>query len=184
MAQPLSVINTVGQSIDTVYNLGNTGFAKLAVGDKTVAGLTPHAAWQGVASHQDGDTFAASDGVEVVAGVDGTTVRKFLVDALGRVIAVVVPTQGSLIDKSGALAAGNTAEDAAAANTTRKYLFIQNIDATEDLWFNLGVTAVADKPSMRLGPGDTFVMEASFVSTGKVSVIAATTGHKWVAKEA
>lgn len=184
MAQPVNIINTVGQSLDTIYNLGNTGFAKLAIGDKTVSGLTPHAAWQGTATHVDGDTFVTADGVALAAGVDGTIVRKVLVDSLGRLVAVIVPTQGSLVDKSGTLATGATAQDAAVANTTRKYLFIQNLDDTEDLWFNLGVTAVADQPSIRLGPGDSFTMESSFVSTGKVSVIAATTGHKWSAKEA
>jgi hypothetical protein len=40
----------------------------------------------GVATHENNDTFGANDAVAVIAGVEGTTVRKALVDASGRII--------------------------------------------------------------------------------------------------
>lgn len=94
------------------------------------------------------------------------------------------PAQGALTDRSGSITAGGTAQQLIAVNSARKYLFIRNpITATERLWFNFTTTAVADSPSIALDPGDTFVMEGTFVSTEAISVLAATTGHKITAKE-
>lgn len=182
MVAPASVKNTLNQSIDTAYHADGTGRVKLAIGDKDI-GLATHGAWQGVATHANGETFTAGDGVAVVAGLDSSTVRALLVDAIGRLLAVLVPTQGSLTDKSGALAAGATSEVLAAPNASRKYLFVQNVHASEDMWINFGVAAVLDKPSIKIVAGGGFVMEGSYVSTQSVNVIATTVGHKWTAKE-
>lgn len=92
-------------------------------------------------------------------------------------------TQAAVTNRSGTITAGGTAQQLAAVLVTRRYLFIQNIDPGEDLWFNFTTTAVVGQPSIKLSPGAAFVMEGSFVSTELVSVIAATTGHAFVAKE-
>jgi len=91
-------------------------------------------------------------------------------------------TAGALTNRSGSITTGGTSQQLAAANTTRRYLFIQNI-ATEDLWSNVGVAAVADQPSVKLTPGDAFVMEGLFIDNEAVHIIGATTGSKFVAKE-
>jgi len=85
MGQPARIQNSSSQTIDTIYDVSGNPLIKIAVGDKTLGSLTPHAGWQGVASHQDDDDFVASDGVSVVAGVDPDTgkVVKLLVDAAG-----------------------------------------------------------------------------------------------------
>jgi len=94
------------------------------------------------------------------------------------------PISGALTDKSGTITTGGTAQTAAAANTSRKYLFIENpYTATETLWFSTVAAAVADSPSIALQPGDTWENPPHFCPTGAVSVIAATTGHKWTARE-
>lgn len=89
---------------------------------------------------------------------------------------------GTLTDRSGSITTGGTAQTLAAANSSRKYLLIQNV-STGDLWFNFTTTAVTDQPSFKLLPGQSFVMEDSFISTELISIIGATTGQKFAAKE-
>jgi hypothetical protein len=183
MAQPESELNTRGQSMDTLYASDGTPLVKLGVGEKTVAGLTPAGGWQAAATHADGATFAASDGVGAVAGVDGTTVRTMLVDSLGRPVTVTVPSQGTLTDRSGTITSGAVAQQVAASLTTRKYFFFQNHSDTV-MWINFGTNAVADQPSIQVPVNGTFTMQDAFVSTQSISVICATTGKKFTAKEA
>jgi hypothetical protein len=92
------------------------------------------------------------------------------------------PATGTLTDRSGTITAGGTAQQLAAANTSRKYFFVQNLSA-ENMWVNFTTTAVASQPSIRLTPGSSFTLEGGFVSTEAVHVIAATTGSAWSAKE-
>jgi len=90
---------------------------------------------------------------------------------------------GTLTDRSGTITTGFTAQQAAAANTSRHYLFIQNPStAPGSLWFSTVATAVAASPSIELVPGASYET-GSFVPTGAVSVIAATTGHAFTARE-
>ena len=70
----------------------------------------------------------------------------------------------------------------AAANSGRRYILVQNISAG-DLWINFTIAAVQSQPSLKIESGAGFVMESDFISTELVSVIGATTGQAWVAKE-
>lgn len=185
MTQPLSINNTRGQSLDVIVDDDGTIRLKKAVGVKTPGGLTNESAWQGVASHIEGDTFVADDGVLVGAGVDGSlVVHPTLVDVDGRVVVRLQPASGGVTDRSGAITVGGTQQTLAAVKLDRKYLLIQNVDASEEMWINFTTTAVADKPSIKIPAGGGFVMEGSYVTSELVSVVAATTGHKWTAKEA
>lgn len=97
----------------------------------------------------------------------------------------ITPISGSLTDRSGTITTGGTAQNAAAALSTRKYLYIENpITATARLWFSTVATAVADSPSISLEPGQSWENPSHFCPTGAVSVIAATTGHKFTVREA
>lgn len=183
MAAPTSILNTRSQSTDTLFGPDGVSKIKLGIGSKAVSGLTALGAWQGVATHIDGATFAASDGVIALAGVEGTTVRKILVDSSGHLLVAITSGGGALTNISGSIAAGATAQTISAATPARRYFFIQNLDASEDLWINFGTAAVADQPSIKIEAGGSFSMEDSFVSTQLISVIAATTGHKYTAKE-
>lgn len=92
--------------------------------------------------------------------------------------------RGTATDRSGTVTAGGTAQDAAAANTARRYLLIVNPkSSTTRLWFNLGTTAVQASPSIALDPGDSFVQEGMYVDTGRVSIIGPTTGAAFTVKE-
>ncbi len=90
-------------------------------------------------------------------------------------------------DRSGAVTTGGTAQTPVAANVGRQWLFIQNIDAVEDLWVSIVGTAVVGAAGSVLLPAKgAWVFEdgQGFVPSSAVSVIAATTGHKFTILEA
>jgi hypothetical protein len=96
----------------------------------------------------------------------------------------VVPNRGALTNRSGSIATGATAQAVCAANPNRSFLFFQNISA-EDMFINFdGVTAVADQPSILLPTKTSLIWDGPFIPNGAISVIAATTGSKYVCKEA
>jgi hypothetical protein len=88
----------------------------------------------------------------------------------------------AVVDHSGTIAVGNTAQILMAANTARRYLLIENVSAG-DLWFNFTTTAVIGQPSLKLPSGASFVMEDSPISTEAISIIGATGGQTFVSKE-
>lgn len=88
-----------------------------------------------------------------------------------------------MTDHSGSIAAGGAAQQVMPANSTRKFLFIQNISSGL-LWINFGTTAVQDEPSIKLMPdSDAFKLDYGTIDTELVSIIGSTTGQKFVAKE-
>lgn len=93
------------------------------------------------------------------------------------------PKPGVFTDRSGTITLGGAAQQIAAANTDRRYLLVQNVSTTEDLWMAVGATAVMAQPSILLGPRQPFSMEDGAIETSSVSVIAATTGHPYTMKE-
>ena len=92
------------------------------------------------------------------------------------------PTKGTLTDRSGSITSGTVAQTLAAANATRKYFLFVNQSAG-NMWLNFTTTATMDQPSILIVPTGSLAMEAGFVSTELISVIGATTGQKWMAKE-
>jgi hypothetical protein len=88
MSNPVSVQNSSSQAIDTLYNAAGQLRIKLGVGSKTDPVSGQQIAWQGVATHQDGDTFGTNDGVVALAGTDGTTIRRLVVDSSGHLSVV------------------------------------------------------------------------------------------------
>lgn len=94
-----------------------------------------------------------------------------------------IAASGALTDKSGTITTGGTAQTAVAANTARKYLFIQNPStASGSLWFSTVATAVAASPSIELVPGASYE-SGLFCPTGAVSIIGATTGMAFTGRE-
>lgn len=99
-------------------------------------------------------------------------------------------TGGPLTNKSGTITAGGTAQVLAAANVDRRYLIVQNL-STDVLWVNPTGTAAAGQPSFALkacgtandGTGGVLVFEGAFIPTGAVSIIGATTGSAFAARE-
>lgn len=107
-----------------------------------------------------------------------------LVDAAGAPLSTIPTTSGSVspTDKSGTITTGGTAQVAIAANTARKGFWIQNI-STGDLWITSLTTAVADSPSMKIAAGALYESPTGGTPTGAISIIGATTGQKFAARE-
>jgi glutamate 5-kinase len=96
----------------------------------------------------------------------------------------VQPTQGSLTSRSGTITSGGTSQQLAAANTSRKYLLVQNV-STGDLWISFGATAATtSQPSIKLQTNGSLVMEDNFVTTQAINIIGSTTGQPYTAYEA
>jgi hypothetical protein len=86
-------------------------------------------------------------------------------------------------DRSGTITLGGTAQTIAAVNGARTYLLVQNVSDTA-MWVNLGATATAGAGSILLSAnGGSFVAEASAIPLGHVSILCATTGKAYTAKE-
>ena len=81
------------------------------------------------------------------------------------------------------ITAGGTAQDLFALNNKREIFIVQNHSAG-DLWVEFGATAVAEPPSIKIGPGELFTMTSDeFVDVRAISIIGATTGQAFSAKE-
>lgn len=91
---------------------------------------------------------------------------------------------GNFMDHSGSITLGATAQTIATQNSGRQFLLFQNISDTT-MWLNFGTTAVSDQPSIRIDAGVSIILDADgVVPTGLVSLMCATTGKKFVCKEA
>ena len=112
--------------------------------------------------------------------------------AIGAVGFQIVPTIASVTDRSGTIAAGGTSQTLVAQNQSRRRVIIQNpctaasqgIGTAENLFLNFTAAATtAGGNSLELQPCGSFDTGAGPQSTEKLTVIAATTGHQYVAKE-
>lgn len=88
-----------------------------------------------------------------------------------------VPTDGS-----GAITTGGTSQVVFAANSNRRYLEIQNI-SDETMYVNFGAAATTDSNSFKLVAGAVYVNASNYCPQGTVTVIGATAGKKFVAKQ-
>lgn len=80
------------------------------------------------------------------------------------------------------ITAGGTAQTALAANTARTGYEIQN-QSTGTLWFSDVATAVAGEPSFEIAPGATYWTPDTYRPKGAVSIIGATTGQAFAARQ-
>lgn len=94
---------------------------------------------------------------------------------------VNVVASGALTNRSGTITTGGVAQNAMAANASRKYARLKNpVTATENLYFSF--TGTASTSSDYLQAGYELVTD-SFVPTSALSIYAATTAHAFVAEE-
>lgn len=94
-----------------------------------------------------------------------------------------------MTDCSGTITAGGTAQTIIPSTTGVTGFYIVNIDTTEPLWMNIGGTAAANTQGsapLQAATATTFAGPGSFYSNfgynNIVSVVAATTGHKFTCK--
>ena len=90
---------------------------------------------------------------------------------------------GALTDVSGTITTGGTSQVLQAAQTTRKYIMIQNI-SSGNLYLNFTSAATTGEGSYELLPNGVFTMEGNFVSNEAINIIGATSGQAFTAKVA
>lgn len=103
----------------------------------------------------------------------------------------LAPLTGTFTDRSGAITLGGTSQQAAAANTARRRILIenpatatsQNIVSAESLFVNFGTAAAVNSSSLELTPGGSYDSEAGPVTTQSINVVSTTIGHLFVIKE-
>lgn len=99
--------------------------------------------------------------------------------ALSTEVVALLGRSGTYTERSSTITLGGTAQEAMAANASRKDYFLQNISAG-DIWFSFVETAAVDGAgSVKLSPGASAFSAGGFVSTQALSIIGATTGQKF-----
>lgn len=97
------------------------------------------------------------------------------------------PASVTAVDRSDTIDVGGTAQTAAEANPSRKYLRIHNpvvkADRTANVAEPLDYRLLTTEPWFRLNPGDETTWEGSAVPTNALSAIADTTGHAFLIEE-
>ena len=88
------------------------------------------------------------------------------------------------IDGSGTITTGGTSQVVFPARPARAYLSCQNpITATETLFVNAPGDAGLTNGSWELAAGGSITFHTGFIPTGPVSVLGATTGHRFICKQ-
>lgn len=88
-----------------------------------------------------------------------------------------------LIDRSGTITVGGTAQVLMHDNSAREGFMIQNI-SSGDLWINeLGGTAAASQPCIKLTSGQLYETLGSQPCPYAISIFGATTGQAFIARE-
>lgn len=96
----------------------------------------------------------------------------------------VCGSTGSVTDGSGTITTGGVDQTVFAANSSRCYLFFQNLSDTV-MYLNFGAAATAGAGSVQVAAsGGAFVMEGTFISGQAIHVFCATTGKAFTAKQA
>lgn len=101
------------------------------------------------------------------------------------------PALGSFVNVSGQITAGGSSQQVVAANAARKHFIIQNpttsalqgVASAEPIWINFGSAATIGTPSIELNPGGSYDTGNGPCPNDAIFVIAATTGHKFTAKQ-
>jgi hypothetical protein len=88
-----------------------------------------------------------------------------------------------IIDRSGTITAGGTAQTLMVYNDAREGFMVQN-NSTGDLWINeLGSTAVASQPSIKIASGQLYESPKNLPCPYAISIIGATTSQAFTARE-
>lgn len=92
-----------------------------------------------------------TDGQQAQPAVDAS--GRILVTGGGSEASPSVTSEGATVKTDRSITASTTSQQAAPANTARRKLFFQNLDAAINVHINLGAAATTGIGSVRLGPG-------------------------------
>lgn len=114
-------------------------------------------------------TRCIKPGADGSVAVSGT----ITVGTVTAVPSVITPT-----NRSGSVTSGGTAQNAMAANASRKGWCLQNLDASEVMYVRSGAAATSTTGT-KLTPGAMACNQPGLIDQGAISVIAATTSHAY-----
>lgn len=174
MANSNSAVNGQGNQIEGLTHTGGVAKQKTGLGAIAITGSTDAGAWEAAATHLDGATFAASDGVGLIAGLVGTLVKSLVLDAnaqLGGTVDVSVLTSGARTttqtqaDQTNAYARGIAVTlDMTVVGTGSVTLAIQGKDAVSGKYVALltGAAVITNSTNVyRVYPGLTAAANAT-----------------------
>lgn len=101
---------------------------------------------------------------------------------------LLFPLTGSAIDNTPqdasarTITAGGTSQTVFAANPNRRWLLIQN-QSDEAMYLNFGAAAAAGTTSIKLDAGGAYECPANYCPTTTVTIVSATTGKAFFAKQ-
>jgi hypothetical protein len=123
--------------------------------------------------------------VRVVTGVASTTISYVTLAANATPGDTLKAQTGVLTDGSTTTSGTpSTSTQIFAANSQRRYLFIQNGSASQTIYINFTSAATAGSGSIALAPLGSFVQESSFVTQEIVNVLATVASVPFTAKQA
>lgn len=88
---------------------------------------------------------------------------------------------GHVVDGSGTITTANTSQQVFATNLTRRYLFIQS--TTSALGVDFGAAATLNTRSIMVPIGGSLVFETGFIPCDSITIICATQGAAFIAKQ-
>lgn len=109
--------------------------------------------------------------------------KELQLDANDRLKVATAPSGVAPVDRSGAIAAGGVAQQLMAANAARVGYSIQNQSAGPLYVNELDVAAVQSQPSLKIDAGEYFENPPGGCATGAISIIGATLGQAFTARE-
>lgn len=115
-------------------------------------------------------------------GYNGTSWDRLKSSAGARQIA---PATLTFTDRSGTTSAtANTSTSVAGVNLNRRYILIQNLDTSNDIFINFTSAASATAPgSIRISAKSSFVLESSAISTEAINIVSGSASINFTAKE-
>lgn len=190
--QPVS--GTVAATQSGTWNITNiSGTVSLPTGAATAANQsTEITSLATIATNTTGVSTAANQttGNTSLASIlanqtNGTQTTALLAGTAVIGTAIIEPRNGTLTDGSGTTSGTpSTSTQIFAANSSRRYLLIENVSTTATIWINFTSAATAANGSYTLLPGGSIVQETGFVSTEVVNVLSTVASVPFTAKQA
>ena len=158
-----------GTSADPLYNGSNTA-TQIALLKAAVANLATIVG-------QAAPTYASTATVPA-----GTSLPRMVLDPGPSPQPVDTVIKGGGTDTGGIITTASTAQTFMVANATRRAWSVQN-QSTGDLYVNCSSTATLDYHSLKVPAGALYESSTTHVGTGACSIIRATTGQAFYARQ-
>lgn len=160
-------------------NLTATPFGSQSASNSVPVTLANDGVFAAVTGTTTDAVYASNDGS--AAGTIVSILKSIFV-ALKNLISVDTVVKAVSVSRSGTIATGNTQQQLMPANSSRRGIIIQN-QSSGDLYINSLANATLDQNSLRIPSGALYASDPHHAGTGAISIIGATTGQAFYARE-